>query len=257
MSRLDLGDRLLAYLIFAAALVLTTHFAFLHRYPEAWTLPGSPLLYRIGAAGTALLLVSVGFLLAKRTGRGGSPVGWFTAHVVTATAGGVLVAVHSAGRLRYAPALLLLALLGLVALGVWARVRLARRVAATFASKPESLAPAGPEVRGRLRALIEEKERLLARLDPAAREGTFSPTLGHWIRRPRLARAYARLAREESALLGTRRAVPAPQAYWRRVHIALAAIFLAGVLGHVVVVTFFAGYAAGGGEIYWWHLAAW
>jgi hypothetical protein len=26
---------------------------------------------------------------------------------------------------------------------------------------------------------------------------------------------------------------------------------------HIIVVTFFAGYVADGGEIYWWHVTAW
>ena len=30
-----------------------------------------------------------------------------------------------------------------------------------------------------------------------------------------------------------------------------------GVLTHVVTVTFFAGYVAGGGPITWWHLTEW
>jgi hypothetical protein len=251
------ADRLLARLIFASAILLATHFALLPDLPSDWRKPGSPPLYLIGAAGGLLLLVSAGFLLAKRTGRGGSPVGWFEAHVLTGTLGAVLAAVHSAGRLRYAPALLLLALAGLLALGVWARVRLSRRMAATFAEKAEGLLAPDPELRERLRAILREKELLLARLDPSAREGTFSPTLAHWLRSPLRSIAYARLAGEESRLLGARRAVPPAQAHWRRVHIALALLFLAGLLGHVAVVTFFAGYVSGGGEIYWPHLAAW
>jgi len=54
-----------------------------------------------------------------------------------------------------------------------------------------------------------------------------------------------------------RRAVPAMQAYWRAVHIAVALLFLAGLIIHVVTVTFFADYVADGGPITWWHLTAW
>ncbi|MEE9256086.1 MAG: hypothetical protein V3V56_02845 [bacterium] len=257
MSRPDIDDRLLAYLIFAAAVVLTTYFAFLPDLSPEWKLPGSPRLYAMGTAGSALLLVSLAFVLAKRTGRGGSPTAWFAAHVVAATAGAVLVSVHSAGRLRYAPGLLLLTLAGLVALGVWARIRLSRRISATFASKHESFAPLGGEGRERLRAVVRKKEALLENLDPAAREGTFSLTLIHWLRRPAASWAYARLVREESLLLGTREAVSISQAYWRWVHIALAYLFVLGLIGHVVVVTFFAGYVSGGREIYWRHITAW
>ena len=257
MRRLDIGDRLLAYLVFAAAVVLVTFFAFQHELPREWHLPGSPTLYLIGVAGTLLLCVSLVFVVTKRTGAGGSPLGWFSAHVVTATLGGVLVTIHSAGYLRYAPALLLAALLLLVILGVWARVRLSRQMAATFASREQSFAPPGSENRERLARLIEEKESLLSRLEPGADEGTFSPRLGHWLARPRLTLAYARLVGRENKLLGMRSGVSTAQAYWRLVHIVLAFAFILGIVGHVVTVTFFAGYVSGGGEIYWWHLTKW
>lgn len=257
MKRADLSDRLLAYLVFGAGVVLVTHFTLLPGLPGAWKKPGGFPLYTFGVVGTLLLLVSVVFLFVKRTGRGGSPVAWFSAHVVTASVGGVLVAIHSAGYLRYAPGLLLLVLAGLAALGVWARIRLSHRMSAVFASHYPSFMPLGPGRKERLRAIIEEKERLLADLDPGAREGTFSLTLAHWVRRPRRSWAFARLVRRESAVLGARQTAGFAHAYWRRAHIALAALFLAGVLGHIVVVTFFAGYVSGGGEIYWWHLAEW
>lgn len=257
MKRPDIDDRLLAYLIFAAAVFLTTYFAFLPNLSPEWKLPGSPRLYAVGTAGSVLILVSVLFLLAKRTGRGGSPSAWFAVHVVAATAGAVLVSVHSAGRLRYAPAFLLLALMGLVALGVWARIRLSRRISATFATKHESFTPVVGENRERLQAVIREKEILLHRLEPGAGEGTFSLTLAHWLKRPAASRGYARLVQEENRLLGTREAVSVAQAYWRRVHIGLSVLFVLGLIGHVVVVTFFAGYVSGGEEIYWPHITAW
>ena len=257
MMRPDIDDRLLAYLIFASAIFLTTYFTFLPCLSPEWRLPGTPRLYAMGTLGSALLLVSVLFLIVKRTGRGGSPRAWFAAHIVTATAGAVLVSVHSAGRLRYAPGLLLIALLGLVALGVWARIRLSRRISATFSTKHESFAPVAGENRERLRAVIREKETILKRLEPEAREGTFSLTLAHWLKRPAASLAYASLVREESRLLGTREAVSIAQAYWRRAHIALACLFVMGLVGHVVVVTFFAGYVSGGEEIYWRHITAW
>lgn len=257
MRRPDIDDRILAYLIFCAAVFLTTYFGIFPDLPREWKLPGSPRLYLIGVAGSGLLLVSVFFVMAKRTGVGGSPPVWFAAHIVTATFGAVLVSIHSAGRLRYAPALLLLALLGLIVLGVWARVRLSRRISTTFATKHQSFAPVKGGYRHRLLAVIRRKEQLLRRLDPAAREGTFSLTLGHWVKRPIRAFSYARLVFKETRILGTRSAVSLSQAYWRMIHIALAALFVVGLIGHVIVVTFFAGYVSGGGEIYWWHLASW
>ncbi len=259
MRRLDIGDRLLAYLLFAAAVALVTFFAFRGELPPEWRLPGSPTLYLCGAAGALLLCVSLVFVLVKRTGRGGSPLGWFSAHVVTATLGGALAAIHSGGLLRYAPALLLAALLLLVILGVWARVRGARGMAAAFAAREDSFSSSPPDVAGRERVarLIREKEALLSRLEPGASEGVFSPTLGHWLARPRLAFAYARLAARERALLGGRSRASLLQARWRLAHVALAVLFILGMAAHVVAVTFFAGYVSGEGEIYWWHLAKW
>lgn len=257
MRRLDIGDRLLAYLVFAAAVVLVTFFAFQHELSREWHLPGSPTLYLFGVAGTLLLCVSMVFVVTKRTGMGGSPLGWFSAHVVTATLGAVLVTIHSGGLLRYAPALLLVALLLLVILGVWARVRLSKDMAATFATRDESFSPLSSENRERLARLIEEKVSLLSRLEPGADEGVFSPGLRHWFSRPGLTLAYARLVGRENRLLGVRSSVSAAQGYWRLVHIVLAFAFVLGMLGHVVTVTFFAGYVSGGEEIYWWHLTKW
>ena len=257
MRRFDIGDKLLAYLLFAAAVVLVTFFAFQHTLSSEWHLPGSPTLYLVGVAGAVLLCVSVVFVITKRTGVGGSPLGWFSAHVVTATLGGVLVSIHSGGFLRYAPALLLVALFALVVLGVWARVRLSRRMSATFASRDESFSPLGSDNRERMARLIQEKESLLSRLEPGANEGTFSPRLKHWFSRPGLTLAYARLIGRENKLMGMRAGVSPAQAYWRLIHIALAFVFILGMLGHVVTVTFFAGYVSGGGEIYWWHLTRW
>ncbi|MCY3824330.1 MAG: hypothetical protein OXG62_10735 [Nitrospinae bacterium] len=257
MRRLDIGDRLLAYLVFAAAVVLVTFFAFQHKLSREWHLPGSPTLYLFGVAGTILLCVSVVFVITKRTGTGGSPLGWFSAHVVTATLGTVLVTIHSGGFLRYAPALLLVALLFLVILGVWARVRLSKDMAATFATRDESFSPPRSEDREQLARLIEEKESLLSRLEPGASEGTFSPMLKHWFLKPGVTLAYARLIGRENKLLGVRSSVSTAQAYWRLVHIVLAFAFVLGMLGHVITVTFFAGYVSGGGEIYWWHLTKW
>jgi hypothetical protein len=257
MRRPDIDDRLLAYLLFITSIALTTYFFFLPDLSSEWKLPGSPRLYLMGVVGSAFLFVSFLFVLAKRTGKGGSPPAWFTAHVVTATVGTVFVAVHSGGRLRYAPALLLLALLGLILLGVWARIRLSRRISSTFGTKHESFAPLNPLVRDRLEAIIRRKERLLERIDPQAQEGTFSLTVAHWLSRPSASFSYFRLVSEETRLLGTRGAVTVSQAYWRWAHMGLAVLFLLGLIGHVLVVTFFAGYVSGGEEIYWWHLTAW
>jgi hypothetical protein len=257
MQRPDLGNRVLIGIVAAIVLVLVAYFLLLPSLPQALRTPGSPVLYTVGALGACQLLVSMAFVLAKRTGRGGPPPAWFVAHVVASSLGTVLVAIHSAGYLRRPPALLFLALLGLILLGVWGRVWLSRRMSATFGTKHGHFAALTEDRRARLSAVIAQKVEILRALDPAAREGTFSPTLAHWFRRPRLTARYARLVREESRLIGTREMVSLQQAYWRAAHLALAYTFVAGLLTHVVTVTFFAGYVADGGEITWWHLAAW
>lgn len=257
MQRHDLPDAKLLQLTAAAVIAIILWFAVRGVLPETWRSPGSPQLYLTGIVGVILLLVPVAFVIAKRGGSGANPVNWFNAHVVCALAGMVLIAIHSGGFLRRPPALLLLALIALAALGVWARVRGSRRMAATFASKAPGFTVPDAATRERLRSLIAEKRRLLSELDPQANEGTFSVNLPHFIRSPVLALAYRRLAREESLLLGTRAAVSAKQAWWRPLHMALAWLFVLGVVIHVITVTFFAGYVAGGGPITWWHLRAW
>ncbi len=257
MARPDLSDAKLAALLAAAACAIGVWFAFGAWLPEPWRKPGSPQLYLTGVAGTLLLFVPAAFSLAKRSGYGRSAVGWFNAHVICSTLGMVLIAVHSGLFLRRAPALLLLALVALALLGTWARIAGSRRMAATFASRLPGLRVPDSATRERLKAILAEKRRLLAQLAPDAREGTFSVTLPLLVSRPRLSLAYLRLAREESALLGMRQGLGLAQAWWRPLHLALAWIFVAGVLAHVVTVTLFAGYVADYGPVHWWHLKAW
>jgi len=257
LQRRDFPDARLLQLTAGAAIAVVFWFVVRGGLPEMWRTPGSPALYLTGVAGVLLLLVPVVFVVVKRGGQGANPVGWFNAHILCSLAGMVLVAIHSGGFLRRPPALLLLALVALAALGVWARVRGSRRMAATFAAKAPAFTRPDAAARERLRALIIEKRSLLTELDPLASEGTFSVNLPQFIRSPRLALAYRRLAREESRLLGTRRAVSMQQAWWRPLHMALAWLFVLGVVIHVVTVTFFAGYVADGGPITWWHLRAW
>jgi hypothetical protein len=201
--------------------------------------------------------VPAAFALAKRSGASSDPRGWFNVHVGCSLAGAVLIAVHSGGFLRRPPALLLAAIAALAAIGIWARVAGAHRMAATFASKTHAFALPDAATRERLRRLIADKVVLLKKIDSKASEATFSVTLPHLLRRPRLSLAYLRLAREESRLLGARGALGAAQAWWRPLHLAIAWLFVLGVLIHVVTVTFFAGYVAGGGPITWWHLTEW
>ena len=241
----------------ATAGSLVLYFAVLPFLPEQMRMAGSPAVYLAGVAGTLLLLVAAAFVLVKRLGRGGSPVRWFIAHIVCGNLGFLLVAVHTTGALDRLPALLLLNLLALMAIGLWARVRASRAMADTFGTKLGGFAAPDAGRRAALGRLVEEKSALLVGLDPAAQEATFSVTLSHLLRRPRLSLAYLKLAQAENRLMGARGSVGPAQAWWRPVHLALAAAFLAGLFVHIVMVTFFAGYVAEGGPVTWWHLAAW
>jgi cytochrome b561 len=255
--RRDFSDAALLRLVAVCAALIVVWFALRPWMPETWRVPGSKPLYLVGVAGTLLMLVPAAFALAKRAGISRNPVAWFNAHVWCACLGAVLIAIHSGGYLRRPPALLLLALLALAALGVWARLRGSRLSARTFGTAAPAFRPPDERARARLKAIIAEKEALLARLDPTAREATFSVTLPHWLRQPRLSAAYARLAQEETRLIGRREAVDGRQAWWRPLHLALAWLFVLGVLIHVVTVTFFAGYVAGDRPITWWYITAW
>lgn len=256
-ERGELANPTLVRLIGATACAIALWFLLRGALPEGWRTPGSPQLYLAGVLGVLLLLVPAAFAVVKRANSSADPRRWFAAHVWCSCAGAVLIAVHSGGFVRRPPALMLGLLLALAVLGVWARVRGARQMAATFGSKVERFAPPGDRVRARLRDLIDLKRGLLARLDPSASEATFSPTLNHLWRSPRLALRYLRCAREEQLLLGTRTAVGTFQAWWRPLHMACAWLFVLGVLVHVLTVTFFAGWVADYGPVHWWHLAAW
>lgn len=256
MVRADIPDARLVGMVAASVAAMVLWFVLRPWLPLAWREPGSPALYLTGVAGALLLLVPAAFALAKRSGAA-RPRAWFNAHVACACAGSVLIAIHSAGFLRRPPALLLAALVLLAAIGVWARVRGSRRMAATFASKVGSFRAPDAAARERLRELLSQKRRLLALLEPAADEGTFSVSLPQLLRAPRLALAYRRLEREESRLLGTRAAAGALAGWWRPLHLAVAWLFVLGVVVHVLTVTFFAGYVADYGPVSWWHLRAW
>jgi len=257
MAPFKLSNAVLVALVSTTLAAIACWFVLRGALPPAWRTPGSPPLYLTGVAGALLLLVPAAFAFAKRSGRSQRPIAWFNAHVVCACLGTVLIAAHSAGQLGRAPALLLAALAALGALGLWARLRAARLLAATFGSKTNVFSPPDAATRARLGRIIERKRALLPTLAPEANEGTFSVGLPLLLRNPGTALAYRALEREEARLLGTRRAVPAAQAWWRPLHLAIAWAFVAGVVVHVVAVTFFAGYVADYGAIGWWHLTAW
>ncbi|MFT5175667.1 MAG: hypothetical protein ACI8W7_003859 [Gammaproteobacteria bacterium] len=222
---------------------------------EPWARPGSALGQSAAILGAGALLLSAIGAILKRAGQPARRN--FNRHIWLGCIGFVLVSMHSGGNFYAPPALLLLALVLLMGLGVWARTIGAQRMAATFGSKSGALSAYDPARRERLKSLITDKHVLLARIDPSANEAIFSLTLTHWFGSPAKAYGYHRLVREERALLGTDHSVGMAQAYWRRVHRLIALAFVTGLVVHVVLVTFFAAYVAEGRDIYWWHLTAW
>jgi hypothetical protein len=256
-ARNRFSDQSLVAVLSAAVILIIAFFLIRPMLPTAWLAPGSAQLQTCAIIAAILLLVPVGFSLNKRTGAGGAPTRWFIAHVLAATVGMVLAAIHSAARLDGPPALLLLAVGVLAITGVVARVYLSRNMSATFGTKRTAFGAPDKERRAQLHELIERKCAALANLDPVANEATFSITLGHWLRNPIQARAYHQLERAETRLIRARHSVGAGQAWWRPLHVVVGYGLVIGLVVHIVTVTFFAGYVAEGREIYWWHLTAW
>lgn len=253
--RPDLSRKVLIAAATAAATCIVLAFAF-----GRDTRPGEPLNQISAILGTVLLLMPMAFYLAKRTGRAANPPLWFVLHAICGFVGVTLIAVHVASVSALSPAVVPLAtLIFLVFQGFWVRAFLTRRLSFLFARSANSFEFGGSVQtdRAKIAAVIERKVRLLATLDPTASEATFSPRLIHWIRSPIKALRYDLLARREAALVGARARAGVVLSYARQLHIVVAGVFYLSLLAHVVVMLFFAGYAAKGGEVYWWHIADW
>lgn len=219
--------------------------------------PGAPRLQLAAIAGSLLLMTPLLFSITKRSSLSVSPRQWFIAHVLASIAGFVFISFHvAAGRLGSIPGILYLLLLFMIFQGIVARVFLSRRFSRQFGSR-ESSFTLTTTARSELADVITAKVQLLKRLDPQADEALFSPNLRHALTHPFLTFSYSRLVSRESRLVGARRRAGRTLSLWRRLHILIAVLFLFGVFVHVITVTFFAGYVAGDGAIYWWHLATW
>ncbi len=226
--------------------------------PPGWRAPGIPLRQSAAIVGALLLLVPFLFSVTKRSGLAASPPAWFVAHVVSSMLGMVLVTVHaSGGDLLTPPGLVWAGFAFLIAQGTFARSILSDKLATRFAAQPRSYQHAEPGRRQELAEIIEKKRQLLTGLDSGASEALFSPNLYHWLRHPWRSLVYQKLALAEARLVGSRRRAGAVLALWRRLHISFAFLCLVGLLIHIVLVTFFAGYVASGNPIYWWHVSAW
>lgn len=224
------------------------------------TRPGDPVNQLCAVLGTAFLCAPLCFFVAKRSGYAANPPFWFVLHALCGFAGISLIAVHVASVSALSPAVIpLIALALLVLQGFWVRAFLTQKLSFLFARSPNSF-DFGARVqidRAGLAAVIAQKQQLLPLLDATAQEALFSPRLRHWLRHPILALRYERLARREAALVGARMRAGLVLSYARQLHILVAAVFYISLAAHVVVMLFFAGYAAKGGEVYWWHIADW
>ena len=222
--------------------------------------PGSTLGQSSAALGALLLFTPFLFLLMKRSGGSESPPAWFIAHVLATSLGSCLIFVHVAnGDWLSPPGVVLVLMVFLVLQGSLLRVILSRGFSLLFARSSAPLgftAPAGLD-KAALQSVIDAKVELLARLDPSADEALFSPALKHWLGRPLDSYRYQRLAQREARMVGARAGVAAGLRWSRRLHMLAALGFYLGLLAHVIVVLFFAGYVAGDGEIDWWHVTAW
>ncbi|MCP4470438.1 MAG: hypothetical protein GY815_07090 [Gammaproteobacteria bacterium] len=222
--------------------------------------PGSASGQLCAALGALLLLAPFVFVMMKRSGLAENPPAWFIVHVIATSLGSGLVFIHAAsGDWLTPPGLVLALLLFLLVQGSLIRVVLSRGFSLLFARSSAAhgfTAPPGLD-RKALQQVIDDKVDLLKRLDSNADEALFSPALKHWLRQPLSSLRYHRLAEREARLVGARAGAGAVLAWSRRIHMLAALAFYLGLIAHIIVVLFFAGYAARGGDIEWWHITAW
>lgn len=185
---------------------------------------------------------------------------WFAAHALSAYVGAILITAHVAGGSWSKPAVLVfLALLFLVVHGTYARAVTSSKLPQVFAASGASF-NFGPTLgidRQALAKIIQDKEKMLQSLHPGASEATYSPELSDWLSHPALSWRYQQLVRAEEKLVGARERAGASLRWWRTLHLIIAVSFVIGLIAHLVVMLLFAGYAAGDGSVYWWHLADW
>lgn len=254
-SRPDLPNHWLYILLALVAAALLISLALYNQQK-----PGSAIAQWSAVIGVCLLLAPLFFSILKRCGYSESPPFWFVTHVFGATLGAGLILLHAAGGDWLSPpGLVLLLMLFLLIQGTLLRTTVSRSFAYLFADKASAagfIAPVSLD-KAELARIIEEKTELLQLLDPEASEALFSPTPAHWLKHPKMSLRYQSLIDREARMVGAREAAGAIRGWSRRIHMTAAILFYGGLLVHIVVVLFFAGYAAGDGEIYWWHITDW
>ena len=254
-NRPDLSERRIQWLLtgvigFAAAVMA---------WPDL-PAPGSGFGQSAAAIGALLLLAPLLFVVMKRSGRAESPPAWFIAHVLGTSLGSGLIFIHVAsGDWLSPPGLVLLLMVFLILQGSLLRVILSRGFSLLFARSSAAqgfASPAGLD-KAALQQIIDSKQSLLRTLDPDASEALFSPALKHWLGQPLRSLRYQLLAEREARMVGARAGVSPGLRFARRIHMLTALGFYLGLIAHVIVMLFFAGYAAEGGPIDWWHITAW
>lgn len=254
-NRPDLSAR--SIVILAALVTLVAALTLLSPGAPA---PGTPLAQLCGALGALLLLAPLVFLVMKRSGFADSPPAWFIGHVVATSLGSCLIFVHvAAGDWLTPPGLVLLLMAFLVLQGSLLRALLSRGFSLLFARSTiaSGFRAPGNLDKAALQQVIDAKTRLLQSIDPTADEALFSPALTHWLRQPWKSARYLALAEREARMVGARASAGIGLSWSRRIHMLAALGFYLGLISHIVVVLFFAGYAAAGGPIDWWYITAW
>jgi hypothetical protein len=221
--------------------------------------PGAPIGQTLGVIAGALMLLALLYLPAKRAdGHEYSNRRLVRLHIVVGVTGLAVALAHSRVVVNHPPILVLVAFLGLLVTGAYGRVIASRRMGPSFGrgGAPFRPTPGAPE---HLRGFIERKRRVLADLATGAAEGTFTLRLSHWARRPARSLRYYVLTLEERRQMrgrdaaGYRARLEIWERLWRVSHLVLAWLAVLGLAAHAVTTLFFAEFAAGGREIYWWR----
>ena len=222
--------------------------------------PGSPVGQLSAITGSLLLMAPFLFAVMKRGGYSRRPPIWFILHVICTLTGCILVFVHvSAGNWLTPAGIILFLLVFLILQGSLLRTVISSGFSRLFARSAiaQGFNTGNLPDKSELQSIIDQKKRLLSELEPNASEALFSPTLLHWLRHPAKTVRYQCLAIHEAKLVGARASAGKGLSWARRIHMAAALLFYLGLVTHIIVMIFFAGYAADGAVIDWWHITDW
>lgn len=254
-SRPDLSNRNIVTLLFTS-IMLAVIILIIPYQSE----PGSSFGQTAATIGSVFLIAPALFSVMKRSGFSASPPTWFVAHVLSTLIGSSFIFAHVRSADWFTPpGFVLFLLVFLLLQGSFLRVLVSRGLSLLFArnSTQQGFGVWQGQNKESIQTIINHKKELLKSLDNNAQEALFSPALKHWLRHPLLSAKYQRLADKESALVGARQAAGKTLAWSRRIHMMAGALFYLGLITHLIIVLFFAGYAAGGEEISWWYITDW